>query len=165
MQHGLLMKENQLVAPFTMRIDVIERLHDAHQGITKCHERAKASVWWPDLSNQLEEVVKQCPTCIKERVNPAEPVILSELPNRPWQKVAADLFELKGHPYLLVIDYFSHYKEVAKLSSTTSPDVTAQLSLCLQDMASLSNSSRTMDRNFHQPHLPNLLRTMDLLIS
>ena len=49
-------------------------------------------VAWPD--QQLEEVVKQCPTCIKERVNPAEPVIPSELPDRPWQKAVADLFEL-----------------------------------------------------------------------
>ena len=53
--------------------------------------------------------------------------VLPELRDQPWQKVAADLFELKGHPYLLVIDYFSRYLEVAKLSSTTSPDVTAQL--------------------------------------
>ena len=76
-QQGLLMKGNRLVVPLTMRIDVLEKLHDAHQGITKCRERAKASVWWPGLSHQLEEVVKQCPTCIKERVNPAEPVIPS----------------------------------------------------------------------------------------
>ena len=93
-QQGLLMKGNRLVVPLTMRIEVLERLHDAHQGITKCRERATASVWWPGLSHQLEEVVKQCPICIKEWVNPAEPVIPSELPDRPWQKVAADLFEL-----------------------------------------------------------------------
>ena len=122
-QHGPLMKGNHLVVPLSMRIGVLERLHDAHQGITKCRERAKASVWWPGLSQQLDEVVKKCPTCIKERINPAEPVIPSKLPDRPWQKVASDLFELKGHPYLLVIDYFSRYVEVAKLSHTTSPDV------------------------------------------
>ena len=110
-----------------MRIDVLDRLHDAHQGITKCRERAKTSVWWPGLSQQLKEVVKKWPTCIKERVDPAEPVILSELPDWPWQKVAADLFVLRRHPYLLVIDYFSHYVEVAKRSRTTSPDVTAHL--------------------------------------
>ena len=72
-------------------------------------------------------MVKKCPTCIKERINPAEPVIPSKLPDRPWQKVASDLFELKGHPYLLVIDYFSRYVEVAKLSHTTSPDVIVHL--------------------------------------
>ena len=72
-------------------------------------------------------MVKQCPTFIKEQVNPAEPVIPSELPNQPWQKVAADPFKLKGHPYLVVIDCFSCYIEVAKLSSTTSPDVSVHL--------------------------------------
>ena len=43
------------------------------------------------------------------------------------QKVAADLIQLRGHPYLLVLDYFSRYVQVAKLSRTTSPDVTANL--------------------------------------
>jgi len=56
-----------------------------------------------------------------------ESAIPSELPDRPWQKVAADLFELKGHPYLLFIDYFSRYIEVAKLSRPTSPEVTTHL--------------------------------------
>ena len=82
-QQGLLMKGNRLVVALTMRIDVLEKLHDAHRDITKCRERAKASIWWPGLSHQLEEVVKKCPICIKERVNPAEPVIPSELLDRP----------------------------------------------------------------------------------
>ena len=34
--------------------------------------------------------------------------------------VAADLFELKSAQYLLVVDYFSRYPEVYKLTSTTS---------------------------------------------
>ena len=82
-QQGLLMKGNRLVVPLTMRIDILEKLH---QGITKCREGAKASVWWPGLSHQLEEVVKQCPTCIKERVNPAEPVIRPSYPIDPGRK-------------------------------------------------------------------------------
>ena len=44
------------------------------------------------------------------------------LPGRPWQKVAADLFEVKAY-YLIVMDYFSRYPEVVKLSSTTSSSV------------------------------------------
>ena len=121
------MKGNRLVIPVSMRLDVLDRIHEAHQGITKCRERTKASVWWPGLSKQLGELVNNCSTCIKERVNVAEPVIPSDLPDRPWQKVAADLFELKGLPYLLVIDYFSRYVEVGKLSRTTSPDVAVHL--------------------------------------
>ena len=71
-----------------------------------------------------------------------------------WHKVAADLSELRSHPYLLVIDYFSHYVEVAKLSHNTSLMWQHTFSQCLQDLVSLNNSSLTMGRNFHQPHFP-----------
>jgi hypothetical protein len=39
------------------------------------------------------------------------------------QKVASDLFELNGQMYLLVIDYFSRYFEIAKLFNTSSQSV------------------------------------------
>ena len=42
------------------------------------------------------------------------------LPDHPWQKVATDLFEWKNSSYVLVVDYYSRYIELAKLSSTTS---------------------------------------------
>ena len=47
------------------------------------------------------------------------------LPDYPWQVVATDLFELNGDKYLLVVDYFSRFPEVIKLSSTTSAVVIA----------------------------------------
>ena len=126
-QQGLLMKGNRLVIPVSIRLDVLDKLHEGHQGITKCRERAKTSVWWPGLSKQLEELVNNFSTCIKECVNRPEPVIPSELPDHPWQKLAADLFELKGQTFLLVVDYFSRYVEVAKLIRTTSPDIVVHL--------------------------------------
>ena len=37
------------------------------------------------------------------------------------------MFELKGEPFLLVVDYYSRYVEVAKLTNTTSPSVIVHL--------------------------------------
>ena len=55
-------------------------------------------------------------------------MIPSKLPNSPWQKVATDhFFELKGVTYLLVVDYFSRFPELAKLTTTTSASVIAAL--------------------------------------
>ena len=55
----------------------------------------------------MEEVVKKYPTCVKQYVNTTEPAIPSELYDLLWQKVAADLFELKDQHYLHVNGYFS----------------------------------------------------------
>ena len=47
--------------------------------------------------------------------------------DRPWQKVGTDIFEWKKSSYLLAIDYYSRYIEVAKLTSTTSKAVVQHL--------------------------------------
>jgi transposase InsO family protein len=51
----------------------------------------------------------------------------SELPDRPWQLLGSDLFELNKCHYLLVVDYYSRYIEIAKLTTTTSADVITHL--------------------------------------
>ena len=43
------------------------------------------------------------------------------------KSIATDLFELKSCTYLLVIDYFSQFIEIAPLKETTSADVIGHL--------------------------------------
>jgi len=44
-------------------------------------------------------------------------------PTRPWSTVGGDLFQNNNQHYLVIVDYFSRYYEVAKLTSTTSEAV------------------------------------------
>ena len=41
----------------------------------------------------------------------------------PWDKVATDCFHFRGHDYLLLVDYYSNYPEIAKLASLSSSNV------------------------------------------
>ena len=50
----------------------------------------------------------------------------SSLPYR-FERVASDLFEIDGVTYLLLVDYYSRYIEVNKLTSTTSASVITAL--------------------------------------
>ena len=54
-------------------------------------------------------------------------MIPTPLPAFPWQLVGTDLFELGGQHYLLVVDYFSRFPEVIKLTSTSSTSVITML--------------------------------------
>ena len=120
---GLLMRGNRIVIPAALRLEMLDRLHTGHQGISKCRERARQSLWWPGLSRQLEEIVKNCSVCRKCTNQRSEPLITTALPELPWQRVGTDLFEFKGRSYLLIVDYYSRFIEVALLNRTTAEEV------------------------------------------
>ena len=56
-----------------------------------------------------------------------ETLISHETTSRPWQFVAADLFELNGKSYLVTVDYFSDFFEFGHLRSTSSVYVIKKL--------------------------------------
>lgn len=45
---------DEAIVPGSMRTDILQKLHDGHQGLTKCRERANAAVWWPGLATKLK---------------------------------------------------------------------------------------------------------------
>ena len=54
-------------------------------------------------------------------------MITLDIPVRPWQKVASDIFNLDGHNYFLIVDYYSKYPKVCLLSNKTAASVITQL--------------------------------------
>lgn len=51
----------------------------------------------------------------------------SPLPERPWQNVGVDAFELDGKKYVVVIDYYSRYPEIAYVPNLITSTVIAKL--------------------------------------
>ena len=120
---NLLLYANRIVVPHSMRAEVLQKVHQGHQGIQRCRLRISSAVWWPRISRDIEDYIKSCPICQQSTIPPTEPLLQTKLPNHPWERVAADLFQLKGKSYLVVVDYFSRYVEVQSLSITTSASV------------------------------------------
>ena len=112
--YGLLLKSLRIVVPSAMRLQV--KVHEGHHGIVNCRGRAKASIWWPGLSREVQDMVE---VCAKYRQMRAEPLMPTSFPERPWQMIATDLFELDKLSYLIVMDYFSRYIEVAAMQKTS----------------------------------------------
>ncbi|UYV72120.1 K02A2.6-like [Cordylochernes scorpioides] len=83
---GLLMRNSRIYIPKSLSSKVLNSLHEGHLGIEKCRGRARSSVWWPRISQEFGELVRNCPNCIEERSNPQQPLIVSDFPSRPWEK-------------------------------------------------------------------------------
>ena len=124
---GIILYDGRLLIPSSLRQTILDRIHSGHQGITKCRMRARQSVWWPGINREIEDLVKNCKMCIKTLNNPPEPLIPTPTPQFPWQKIATDLFEYKKKQYILIVDYYSRFTEVAELHRTTSSDVIIEL--------------------------------------
>ena len=153
------MRNSQLVIQGSLQPEILQKLHSEHQGISKCCERARHSVWWPGISKDLEAEVKRCVSCCKAQVQCAEPLIPTEFPQLPWQRIGTDLLEYNGSKYVLVVDYFSRYIELPKLSSTDANTVINQF---LLDMESRKQLPQTMAHNIQLQFSPSLLKTIAL---
>jgi len=113
---GLVYAGHAILIPVALRKDTLHKLHQSHQGIEKTKQLARQTIFWPGMSAQIEDLVSNCATCQKHRnANAKEPLHPHELPQRPWQRVATDLFEWNKRPHLLMVDYYSRYPEVSEL--------------------------------------------------
>lgn len=91
---GLLFKKQRVIIPRTLRKYILMLIQESHLGVEKCKARARATVYWPGLSNDIQETVSRCSTRSTYRNrNQKEPMIAHEVPDRPWQKLGSDLFE------------------------------------------------------------------------
>ena len=125
--NNILLYNNRIVVPPALQTETIKKIHEGHQGVERCRQRAQSSVWWPGMFKQITGYVQQCAKCCQENRPKKQPLLCTPLPDYPWQVVGTDLFELKGKRYLLIIDYFSRYPEIIKMASTTSSSTIAAL--------------------------------------
>ena len=85
---------------------MLEKIHSSHLGIVKCKQRARDVLFWPQMGNDIEQVVSKCRICLECQLSNQ---MISEKPaTRPWESVSTDLFK---------------WEEIARLSSTTSQTV------------------------------------------
>ena len=78
--------------------------------------------------HQLKDSQRQGQHCIPKCPTVANQNILNEyITDRPWAKIGSDLFEFNGAHYLLSVDYYSKWIEIAKLSNLNSNNVICHL--------------------------------------
>ena len=85
---------------------ILRLLHEGHLGLNKCKLRAKETVYWPGLNDQLEDLVLNCELFLQYSTAKCklEPSLSLgyKVPLYPWTKLAIDVFHFEGASYLLI---------------------------------------------------------------
>ena len=72
----LLVYDNRIVVPRSMRQEILSQIHDVHPGVVKSRKRAIMSVWWPGLSDEISTMVENCSHCqIRRSTQRSEPLV------------------------------------------------------------------------------------------
>ena len=111
--------------------EILKLIHEGHLVLTNCKLRAKETVYWPGLNDQLEKLVLNCQLCLKYSQSKCKQVprksLGYEIPAFPWTKIATDIFHFEDESYLLLVDYTSRYPIICKLTSMTAQHVIGHL--------------------------------------
>ena len=116
----------RIVIPLSLQQETLQKVHEGHKGIIRSR-MMKTSVWWPGISKHVSDFIQNCPVCAQDTEPQKEPLIMTPLPDYPWQMVGSDLFRIHNDHYLLTVDYFSRYPELTRLSTTISAAVISTL--------------------------------------
>ena len=110
------MKGDRLITPSSLRREMLDKIHSSHLGVEKCINRARETVYWPGVCEQIKEKVAKCEICNKYRnCQMKEPLLPHPVPDRPWQVLAADLLVLPQGKFVVLVDYYSKYFELTQL--------------------------------------------------
>ncbi|KZR99650.1 Uncharacterized protein APZ42_004402, partial [Daphnia magna] len=107
-EDGLVLFGRRIVIPKPARRDLLRKFHAAHQGIVRMKRRARQTVFWPGISNDITMLVESCDSC-QQRL-PAqqqEPVMRDPLPSRVFEDVSVDLFQSGPLHFLVYADRLS----------------------------------------------------------
>ena len=99
--------------------------------------RAKETVYWPGINEQLEQLLLNCQLCLKysrsKDKNMPHTALDHEIPPVPWSKVASDIFHYESKSYLLVVDYTSRFPIVREIRSMSAQHIAEHFRLIFSD--------------------------------
>ena len=142
-EDGILLKGSRVVIPSSLQESYLDKIHEGHQGITRCTQHAKSSIYWPGINKDIENKVKMCSTCQEHGNSQSkEPLmsVIEEIPNVVWHTLGTDLFYMDHQEYLIIADYKSKFPIVEKLNGNSSCKYVANITEKIFSIFGVPNS-------------------------
>ena len=123
-QDGVLFYKHRFVIPETLRNEVLNVLHSAHQGVTGMKDRAAGCVWWPRMNQGIYNRRYKCTGCNwASPSNPAPIPCKPKSPDYPMQSLCCDKAHIGNYTYFVLVDRFSNWPSVCQTSGGGAKDL------------------------------------------
>ena len=112
----------RVIVPDSLRDRVLHQLHDSHPGIARMKGIARSHVWWPDLDQNIDYVVKGCQNCqLQQTTLVAATVHPLIWPQVPWYRLHIDYCgPFLGYMWLVVVDATTKWVEIIPVKEANS---------------------------------------------
>jgi hypothetical protein len=82
-QNGIIYRSNRVVIPKTLRHEMLRGIHSSHLGIEACLRKARDSLYWPLMNEEIKDCVSKCSTCSEfQRKQQKEPLMTHDVPDK-----------------------------------------------------------------------------------
>lgn len=122
LHQGALFMSGRVVVPPELRPEALGLLHRGHLGMSRMKSKARALIWWPGITKDIEQYAASCSTCAEQAPLPPR-VTLQQWPQatHAMERLHTDLTgPAHGIEYLIVLDAYSRYPFVFQLTHSTS---------------------------------------------
>ena len=133
-ESGLITCGNRIIVPKEMRPEMLQYMHEGHQGKERCLLRARNTVFQPKMTYDVQQLIEKCIIC--QEYGKSQLIIgtTQELPPFPWHTLVTDMFYWKRMDFLIVVDVLSKYIIVRKLPNSISAAVCIELSMIVTEL-------------------------------
>ena len=154
-ESGLITHGNRIIVPKEMRAEILQYIHEGHQGKERCLLQARNTVFWPKITYDIQELIERCIICQEHGKSQSIIGTTQELTPFPWHTLATDIFCWKRMDFLIVTDVISKCFLVRNLVNSASAAVCAEIAtivteLCLPHIIRSDNGPWYNSKDFQQ---------------
>ena len=150
-ENGVLLKGDRVCICPGLYERMLSDLHNNHRGIEKMRHLSQTTIYWSRIDADIANYVNQWKICTQHIAKQAvHPMLLWDVPDSPWQDLAADFFTYNHKEYFLIEDTFSKCSFMYQTSSKSADSIIRKLHNLTSQYGPQTDSFQIMDLYFHQ---------------
>jgi len=140
-EDGFMLKEGKVYMPKdeALRVEIIRLHHDTpmggHRGQWKMAEMVTRNFWWPEVTREVKQYVKECDACQRNKnrmEQPAGKLMPNSIPDKAWTHISADFITKlplvqEYDSILVVVDRFTKMAYFVSTTEKTTAEGLARL--------------------------------------